>query len=235
MAEAKQLRQIEPLELPLWEVLKEAKIAPDEANLAQLLHALDEALSKLDTVGQLQVGAEAIAQIAQLFCDRSTLAFEELEATNSEEGSVMPTDAFDRYVRQTMEVNFEQFIEPLASLPRKSPQREVSEGNSVVGELDQAALLQVLDEQMSQEPELTEAEIFNRTLALAHDEDVSVWAGAITRCMAEQQVAIVPLVELQQATGMPLIQLWLALLLGGFTLQQRGEFDETTQIWVLGS
>lgn len=234
MGEARNMSRIEQLELPLWEVLKEATIAPDEADLAQLLNALDETLPKLDTVGQLQVGAEAITQITQLFCDRSTLRFEELEATNSEEGPVMPTEAFDRYVRQTMEVDLEQFIEPLASLPRKSPEREVSEGNSVVGELDQAAVLQVLNEQMSQDSELTEAEIFNQALALAHDEDVSVWAGAIAQRMAEQQVSMAPLVELQQSTGMPLIQLWLALLLGGFTLQQRGEFYETEQIWVLG-
>jgi len=45
--------------------------------------------------------------------------------------------------------------------------------------LDEVALLKVLDQQMSQEPESTEAEIFNRALALAHDEDVSAWAGAI--------------------------------------------------------
>jgi len=234
MGEARNMSRIEQLELPLWEVLKEATIAPDEADLAQLLNALDETLPKLDTVGQLQVGAEAITQITQLFCDRSTLRFEDLEATNSAEGPVMPTEAFDRYVRQTMEVDLEQFIEPLASLPRKSPEREVSEGNSVVGELDQAAVLQVLKEQMSQDSELTEAEIFNQALALAHDEDVSVWVGAIAQRMAEQQVSMAPLVELQQSTGMPLIQLWLALLLGGFTLQQRGEFYETEQIWVLG-
>jgi len=91
-----------------------------------------------------------------------------------------------------------------------------------------------LNEQMSQDSELTEAEIFNQALALAHDEDVSVWVGAIAQRMAEQQVSTAPLVELQQSMGMPLIQLWLALLLGGFTLQQRGEFYETEQIWVLG-
>jgi hypothetical protein len=219
------MRQVEQLELLLWEGLQEAAIAPDEANLQQLLDMLDEALSNLDTVGQLQVAAEAIAQLVQVFQGRSALAFEELEATNSDAGPVMPTDAFDRYVRQTMEVDLEQFIAPLASLPRKLPERqERLEGDSIVGELDKVALLHVLDEQMRQQPELSEAEIFNQTLSLAHDEDVSAWSGAIAQWMAEQQVSITSLVELQQAIGMPLIQLWLALLLGGYAIEQRGEF-----------
>ena len=115
-------------------------------------------------MGQLQVAAEAIAQITQVFCDRSKLAFEELEATHSDEGPVMSIDAFDRYVRQTMEVNFEQFIEPLESLPRKVSERQnlPDENGSVVGDLDQVALLRALDEQINQRPGLMEVEVFNQ-------------------------------------------------------------------------
>lgn len=232
------MRQIEQLELPLWEILQEATIAPDEADVQQLLDLLEESLSQLDVVGQLQVAAEAIAQIVQVFQERSVLAFEELEATNSDDGPMMPEDAFDRYVRQTMEVDFEQFIEPLEKLPRKTLERSGGVGNepsSVVGELDQAALLQVLDEQLSQHPEWTEVEAFNQAMEIAHDEDVSTWVGTISHWMGEQQVAMIPLIQLQQALNMPLIQLWLALLLGGFAIEQRGEFYDTHQIWVFGN
>lgn len=146
---------MEQLELPLWEVLREAAIAPDDADVRQLLNVLEEALFELDTVGQLQVAAEAIAQIVQVFQERSVLTFEELEATASEDGPTMPQDAFDRYVRQTMKLDFEQFIEPLESLPRKLPERQTEsiEGSSVVGELNQSALLQALDEQMQEHSE----------------------------------------------------------------------------------
>ncbi|MBI4783168.1 MAG: hypothetical protein HY785_17875 [Oscillatoriophycideae cyanobacterium NC_groundwater_1537_Pr4_S-0.65um_50_18] len=227
------MEPVEPLELLLWEMLREATIAPAEADLRQLLDGLEESLLKLNPPEQLQVIAEAITQIVQVFQERSVLAFEELEATNSDEGPVMPSDAFDRYVRQTMEVDFESFIEPLTRLPKRSPER-LGEGNSVVGELDKAALLQVLDEQMSQEPELTEAEIFNQTLTLAHDEDVSVWSAAVTQWMTEQQVATISLLGLQQSMGVPLVQLWLTLLLGGYAIEQRGEFYQTEQLWVSG-
>ena len=160
----------------------------------------------------LEVAAVGISQIVLQFTQFAELAFEELEAL-AERGVVLPSDAFDRYVRQTMEVDFEQFIEPLASLSRKHPEREVSESDSVVGELDQAAVLQVLNEQMSQEPELTEVEIFNRALALAHDEDVSAWAGAIAQCMRQSERPI-SLVELQQALDISLVEVWLGLMLG---------------------
>ncbi len=180
------------------------------------------------------MAAEAIAQIVQVFQERSVLAFEELEATTNNEGPPMPSDAFDRYVRQSMEVDFEQFIEPLVNLPRKAPERltSVLQQGSVVGELDQVALLQALDEQMSQHPGLTDVEVFNQALSLAHDEDVSAWTGTITSWMVEYHVSTIPLVQLQQAVQMPLVQLWLALLLGEYAIEQRGEFYDVQQVWV---
>ncbi|MBD2067066.1 hypothetical protein H6F93_05905 [Leptolyngbya sp. FACHB-671] len=172
-----------------------------------------------------------------VFQERSVLAFEELEATASEDGPLMPEDAFDRYVRQTMEIDLEGFIEPLESLPRRTVERRSlsAEQSSVVGEIDQAALLQALDEQMNQYPGLTEAEAFNQAMEIAHDEDVSAWVGAIDQCLQDQQVSTIPLIRLQQATDVPLVQLWLALLLGEYRLEQRGEFYENEQLWVSAS
>jgi hypothetical protein len=208
----------------------EAEPEPESAlNLEPLWQELEVSLQQRDLppMQALEVAAVGISQIVLQFTQFADLTFEELEVV-AERGVVLPSDAFDRYVRQTMEVDFHQFIEPLASLPRKSQERqEITEGDSVVGELDQAAVLQVLDEQMSQEPELTEAEIFNRVLALAHDEDVSAWARAIAQWMRQQPLSSVRLMELQQALSMPLVEIWLALLLGSFHLEQQGEFYST--------
>jgi hypothetical protein len=51
--------------------------------------------------------------------------------------------------------------------------------------------------------------------------------------LQERQSATIPLLQLQQTVGMPLVQLWLALLLGGFVIEQRGKFYETEQVWVM--
>ncbi|PZV11699.1 MAG: hypothetical protein DCF22_14025 [Leptolyngbya sp.] len=179
----------------------------------------------------LEVAAVGISQIVFEFTQFADLAFEELEAV-AERGVMLPEDAFGQYVRQTVEVDFEQFIEPLATLPRKHQEREVSESDSVVGELNQAAVLQALDEQMSQEPELTEVEIFNRALALAHDEDVSAWAGAIARWMRQYRSSL-PLLDLMEAVRMPLLNVWLGVLLGGeFIVEQRGQFYDLSSVWI---
>lgn len=232
----KRHNNIEQLEIPLWEALRDAASDPYEANVPLLLDALDSALPALgeNTVLKLNLAAEAIAQIVQIFQERSTLAFEELEASTSTDGPVMPEDAFDRYVRQYMELDFEQFIEPLPALPRAVPERRggEEEGESVVGEIDQQALLDALDEQMNAHPELTEAEAFNQAMEIAHAEDVGSWVGSIQEWFQQQGRKKVPLLELQQAIKMPLVQLWLALLLGGYQLEQRGGFYEVGTIRV---
>ncbi|MBW4694210.1 MAG: hypothetical protein KME27_20900 [Lyngbya sp. HA4199-MV5] len=203
-------------------------------DLDPLWRELETSLQQRDLppVQALEVAAEGISQIVLQFAQFAELAFEELEAV-AERGVILAEDVFDQYVRQTMEVDFEQFIEPLATLPRKHSERqEIREGNSVVGELNQAAVLQVLDEQMSQEPELTESEIFNGALALAHEEDASAWGGMIAQWMQEHQSSL-PLMELVQAMQMPLLNTWLGVLLSDeFVVEQRGQFYDLTSVWI---
>ncbi|MBD1864527.1 MULTISPECIES: hypothetical protein [Trichocoleus] len=231
------MSSVEQLELQLWASLSEATEVPEAAELDQLWQLLDLTLVDQETPKQLAIAAEAIAQITEVFQERSVQMFEELEAATSEEGPVMPTDAFDRYVHQSMQVDLEQFIEPPLSWARKVPQRSpwnsVENERSVVGELDQAALLQVLDEQMSQDPGLTEAEVFNRALGVAHEEDMTAWVEAINYWMQASARSSVSLLELQRSLEMPLVQVWLALLLGDCPLEQRGEFYEAQQVWVV--
>ena len=230
------MSSVEQLELQLWASLSEAAQVPEAAELDQLWQLLEVTLVDLGIPKQLQIAAEAIAQITEVFQERSVRLFEELEAATSEEGPVMPIHAFDRYVRQSMQVDLEQFIEPPLSGGRKASQRsrpdEAEDKRSVVGGLDQAALLQALDEQMSQDPGLTEAEVFNRALGVAHEEDVTAWVEAINRWMQSSARSSISLLELQRSLEMPLVQVWLALLLGEYPLEQRGEFYEVQQVVV---
>ena len=231
------------LELPLWTRLQDATHAPDEANLGQLLTLLEESLQGLELGEQLQIAAEAIQQLAEVVHTRSERIFAALMATTQKEGVVMPTDAFDRYVRQTMAVDFEAFIEPLPTLSVPLKPSDVvnplelaeSEPETVVGELDRDRFLQALDDQMQQHPGFSEAEVINQVFAIAHEEDVSGWVGAIAAWLAEHPHQSIPLVHLQRTVQQPLSHLWLGALLGGFHLEQRGDFYDTTQIWIRGS
>jgi hypothetical protein len=41
--------------------------------------------------------------------------------------------------------------------------------------------------------------------------------------------------DLQKVVQLPIIETWLGLLLGDFKLEQRGEFYDSSRIWITGS
>ena len=138
----------------------------------------------------------------------------------------MADDAFDRYVRQSMVVDFEQFIEPLQSLPRKIPE-QAKNGNSIVGEIDKEILIQSLE----QENILSFEEEFEQAISTAHAEDISAWVEAITQCITNNSYPIC-LKDLQKILKLPIVEIWLGLLLGDFKLEQRGSFYDSNEIWI---
>ncbi|NUN67436.1 hypothetical protein HCU40_22695 (plasmid) [Pseudanabaena biceps] len=139
---------------------------------------------------------------------------------------IMADDAFDRYVRQSMVVDFDQFIEPLPSLPRKNPE-QTKHGNSMVGAIDKEVLIQALE----QESLLSVEEEFERAISTAHAEDVSSWIEAIAQCIASN-FSPMCLIDLQAGLPLPIVEIWLGLLLGDFKLEQRGSFYDSKEIWV---
>jgi hypothetical protein len=218
--------KVKQLELDLWDVLSTARQTPEDANLPMVFKLLDLTLFDLDTRSQLRVAGEAVCQIANLFCDRSSFLFEELHSRAVKGEPIMADDAFDRYVRQSMVVDFDQFIEPLQSLPRKIPE-QTKHGNSMVGAIDKEVLIQSLE----QESLLSFEEEFERAISTAHTENVSDWIEAITQCITNNSYPIC-LKDLQKTLKLPIVEIWLGLLLGDFKLEQRGSFYDSNEIWI---
>ena len=162
--------QVKQLELDLWDVLSTARQTPEDMNLPMVFQLLDLTLVDLDTRSQLRIAGEAVCQIADLFCDRSSFLFEELHSRTVNGEPIMADDAFVRYVRQFMVVDFDQFIGSLQSLPRKIPE-QAKNCNSMVGEIDKEVLIQALE----QENLLSFEEEFELAISTAHAEDVSSW------------------------------------------------------------
>ena len=218
--------KVKQLELDLWDILSTARQTPEDANFLMVFKLLDLTLLDLDTRSQLRIAGEAVCQIADLFCDRSNFLFEELHSRAVKGEPIMADDAFDRYVRQSMVVDFEQFIEPLPRLPRKNPE-QAQNGNSIVGAIDKEVLIQALE----QESLLSLEEEFERAISTAHAEDISTWVKAITQCITNNSHPI-RLLDLQSALKFPIVEIWLGLLLGDFKLEQRGNFYESNEIWI---
>jgi hypothetical protein len=218
--------QVKQLELNLWEAIASAYQSPDEANLQMVFNLLDLTLVELDTRSQLRVAGKAIGQIADLFCDRSNLCFELLQAYASHGEPVMSDHAFDRYVRQSVVVDFEQFIQLFESLPRKSSEK-IKDGDSVVGAVNKEVLLQVLE----QEHLLSWEEELDLALSIAHAENVSAWIEAIAVCLKSNSIPM-RFIDLQNKLKLPIVEVWLGLLLSDFKLSQKGAFYDADQIWI---
>jgi hypothetical protein len=187
---------------------------------------LDLTLVDLDTRSQLRVAGEAVSQIADLFCDRSNFLFEELHSRAVKGEPIMADDAFERYVRQSMMVDFDQFIEPLQSLPRKIPE-PTKHGNSIVGAIDKEVLIQALE----QESLLSFEQEFERAISTAHAEDVSAWIEAIAYSL-KINTSPMRLLALHDSLQLPIVEIWLGLLLGNFKLEQKGTFYNSNEIWI---
>ncbi len=218
--------KVKQLELDLWDVLSTARQTPEDANFPMVFKLLDLTLVDLDTRSQLRVVGEAVCQIADLFCDRSSFLFEELHSRTANGEPIMAADAFDRYVRQSMVVDFDQFVESFPSLPRKAGE-QVKSGNSVVQEIDKETLIQSLE----QESLLSFENEFEQAISTAHAEDISSWIGAIAQCITNNSHPIC-LKDLQKSLKLPIVEIWLGLLLGDFKLEQRGEFYNASEIWI---
>jgi hypothetical protein len=130
-----------------------------------------------------------------------------------------------------MMVDLEQFIE----VP-ELPEYEREYNLTVVREQSKAEILAEIGELEKIDPEVA----YQQAIGLAHDKDVSAWGEAISARLAEWGQPI-SLLELQGSFAerphggieMPLVQVWLALPLNGMTLEQRGDFYQTEQVWIL--
>ena len=198
--------KVKQLELDLWDVISTARQTPEDANFSMVFELLDLTLVDLDTRSQLRVAGEAVCKIADLFCNRSNFLFEELHSRAVKGEPIMADNAFDGYVRQSMVVDFDQFIEPLQSLPRKIPEQRKS-GNSIVGEIDKEVLIQSLE----QESLLSFEDEFEQAISTAHAEDVSSWIETISFCIASN-FSPIRLIDIQATLPLPIVEIWLGLL-----------------------
>ncbi len=219
------------LELNLWENLEEAAAAPDSANLDALWQQLEAAIAPLPQQLQLHTAAEGILKIVQIYASRSDWLLSSWEQAHNLEGPVVAQEMLAGLVRQTMTLDLSVLIE--SPEPEHRTRRTPSEPGSVVGTVDKAALLQVIEEI---EAHSAETETVADPLVVAHSENIAQWTTAISRWMEPKcDGEAVSLIQLQQALGMFLVEVWLGLLLadqGQYLLEQRGDFYDPLEIWL---
>ncbi len=213
------------IQLTIWDRLNLATTNSVGADFLGLLTEVDESIEQLSPNDKLEAAGEAIRRLGEIYADRSAMQLSEIEYLfRPEQEPIMSLDAFDRYVRQSMLVDLEQFIEAPA-LPEYEREYNLT---TVVREQSKAEILAEIGESGEVDP----AVAYQQAIGLAHDENISAWGTAISARLDELDRPV-SLLELQESLQMPLVQVWLALLLNGMTLEQRGDFYQTDRVWIL--
>jgi len=213
-------------EADLWQSLEVAAQFPQAADMTQLLQDLEQAMQFQTVEEQMRVAGEVLVQLSQVYVYRSEQMFDEWEQRYDPKEPVLDSESCVGLFVQSQHLDVQDLVEltestvyPKGRKPRSVP---IPFG-SVVGEVDKEQLLAVLDE-------LGEQAQHDQAMSVAHDEDVSGWVATVAGYV-ERQPGGVCLMDVVQGVGYPLVQTWLTLLLGGFVLEQRGEFYGG-EIWV---
>ncbi len=189
------------LELDLWGDLKSALNEPEAADLQMLWQELDSAIAPLEKNQQLQVAAEAISQIVEIYVSRANGVLDSLETTDSSNGPVLADNFLSGLMRQSMSLDLSDMMEDL--FLAEDSQVSVSSGSQVTP-VDKKAAREIA----RQARKLAKKDL----LELAGSENIELWQQAITHWMQQRQGHKVSLWQLQQALSMPLVEVWLGLL-----------------------
>jgi hypothetical protein len=209
------------LELNLWQELEDFQ---------QLLDGVEAIVAHLPESQQLQVAGDALLRIAELCESRAQMLTTEWEEAYRD--PIVGQGFFAEMVRQTMAVDLSDLMEPVPV--RKARTKTEKQGGAIVAVVEKEAVLAMV-EQMEMEAEAQ----MQAVLGVAHSEDVLGWVGAIQKWL--EMRAAMPLPqgsdgvnwgELEAGLEMPWVELWLGVLLGGFEVEQRGEFYQRETIWV---
>ncbi|MBD2512132.1 hypothetical protein H6G91_33740 [Nostoc muscorum FACHB-395] len=216
-------------QLTIWDVLDELSESPPTSSLDAMWDCLDAELENLPLEAQLLTAALAFSQIADILNSRAEVLLQDTRDHNSLLGPIISTDLFAGLVRTTMHLDLDDLIEPQTPQTFKphGPHQfshSTELGDSVAAPVEKANVLAMLDEVTTLE------DVRN----LASDEDVEKWQSAIAKYLTQVKGEI-SLTQLQGGLKMPMVEVWLGLLLGGFTLEQRGDFYHNYNVWVKSS
>jgi len=221
---------VRQLELNLEFALEEAAEVPETADVLSLWAQFEGELAGLEQrVGEaipaeyrLRVAGDVLVQLAGLCEAKADVLWDDWQDAHNADGPVMDGDWLQGLTRQTQELDFSDLVNRSYHASSDYPNEGKEDEDSVAGNVEKLSVLDMIDA-------LDDADLKSQALAVSHAENVSDWVKALG---AKQKDSPQRLVELQQQLQMPLIEVWIAALLGGFPLEQRGSFYQTQEVWV---
>lgn len=202
--------------------LSQGKNNSDAIKLKFLWQQVEQSLVLLSDTDQLKLAGQIIIQLSELCQTKAERWLADWQEQYNETGPVMEDDLLSGLVQKTMYLDLSDLIRA-----KSKPQRSKSQSGSVAGAVDKKKLLNALDT-------IAEAESAkHQALAVAHDEDVSAWIQTIDQWLSQAK-SIDPSYTVwfsdlcialrQENSRMTPVKIFLALLLGGYPLEQPNGF-----------
>ena len=213
---------VRQLELNLEVALEEASEIPEKADVLSLWNQFEGELAGLEQREHLRVAGDILARLAGLCEAKADLLWEDWEDAHNAEGPVMDGDWLQGVTRQTQELDFSDLVNRSYHTDRRLSNEDKIDEDSVAGNVEKLSVLDMINA-------LEDADLKSQALAVSHVENVSDWVKALAD---RQEESPQRLVDLQKQLRMPLIEVWIAALLGGFPIEQRGSFYQTQEVWV---
>ncbi len=221
------------LELDLWGDLKTALKEPEAADMELLWQRLEEAIAQARTQGfahqgsneQLLVAGDAISQIVEVFVLRAKSILASLEATDNIEEPILGEDFLSGLMRQSMSMDLSDLMEEFALDDVKSSPASIGSQVALIDRKEARAIAR--QERAAMRKALKD---------LAEKENIPKWQQAIALWIKQHQEQKVSLWQLQQALGMPLVEVWLGLLHSPTLYQwdDTGEFyRDARDFWII--
>ena len=213
---------VRQLELNLEFALDEASEAPESADVLRLWEMFEGELAELGQRDRLRVAGDVLMQLAGICEAKSEVLWEDWQDAHNAEGPVMGDDWLQGLTRQTQELDFSELVKRSYHTSGDRLDEDKTDEGSVVGDVEKRSVLDMIDA-------LEDTDLKRQALAVSHAENVSDWVKAL----ADKQTDVPQrLVDLQKQLQMPMVEVWIAALLGGFPMEQRGSFYQTQEVWV---
>jgi hypothetical protein len=213
----------------LWDLLEDATESPFEIASPQIWNLFDEILETLPVEQHLSIAAKVFSASAVLLDKRSQQLLKDWSDSTNPIGPTVEDDIFSGLVRTSVQLDLDDLIAPpMPQTFKKYGSRQskrVYPNDSVVALVEKEKVLEMVEQ----------IETIEDLRALAGDEDVGRWQGAIADYFAEFGHSEIRLTQLQQDLSMPMVEVWMGLLLGDYQLEQRGEFYETEGVLIENS
>lgn len=205
--------EITQIEIDFAPYLEAAIELPEAAEIKPLLDLLDQSIASKDLHAKLSEAGIAIEKLSEVLAAKCDRTLDRWDAKWNPREPVLDLNKFPGLFVEPC-INLDSLLEP--QFERYYPEnRESATRGSIVAEIESGKLADAI-------ADLPEAQALEQAIKLAHSEDINAWiemvASALTQPMG--------LSELVEKLDLSVVQVWIALMFGGFQLERSGDFYE---------